>query len=374
MNTRNGRTLRSTMCIGIISAVAIVAAACGSSSGGSADAATTSASGAATSDTGSATAPAENPSSSESTSHSDAESAPASSQNVAKIKVGIGSNTASYTALYVCEDQGVFQKHGLDVELQALKTSAQLLAAVMSGSIQIGGGVGTALMAGALQDEPVKVIAMDVPVYGLAIWGNSAIPDLDGLVGKKVSVGAPGSLSSTAMDQALADHGLTGKIEVVNLADAAAGAAALAQGAVDAVVSAPDRLFSAVEAGEDVHLIFDFTQYRTAGQVYGVAQSYIDSDSETIQKYVDSLAECLTMAHSDKDSTVQSLMKHTGITNATTADETYNFWNKVWSQTPAVDPALVKDALDSVAAKTGVTPPEDASKFIDATFTANYAG
>lgn len=364
MNDR--KQLRTAVAIGAISVLAIAVTACGGGSGESAATTTTS-----TPETTSAEPTSAGTSSALNAPSTSLEtSAP---EDLTKIRIGIGADTASYGALYVCDDLDIFEKHGLEAEIQTLKTSSQLLAAVVSDSIQIGGGVGTALLAGALQDEPVRIIAMDVPVYGLAIWGDSAIPDLNGLVGKKLAVSPPGSLSANATDRALADNGLTDKVELVHLADSSAGAAALAQGAVDAVVSAPDRLFSAAEAGEDVHLIFDFTKYRTAGQVYGVTQSYIESNGDAVQKYVDALAECLKIVHSDKDTTIQSLMKHTGIKNADTARQTYDFWNNVWGEHPTVDSDLIKAAVDSVAAKTGATPPDDVTKFIDATFAERYA-
>jgi NitT/TauT family transport system substrate-binding protein len=286
--------------------------------------------------------------------------------DVAQIKIGYPSDTASYGDLYVCQEEGIFAKHGLNVELTLLKTSSQLVAALSSGAVQIAGGDGRAIATGALQDADLRIIELKLPRYFVEMFGDPAIKSVEDLRGKKVGVTAPGSVTDSATRIMLKDKGLTDDVELSNLTSLPALIAAAKSGEVDAIVTAPPQGVSTEDQGW--HKITDMTNYETAGSVYAVTGEYAKNQSGTVDKFVKANLECLAYLQKDanRDKSIDAIQKHTKTEDREMAAYAYDFFKKVWVTDPVVDEEIVREAF--VEAAGGDPVPDDISKFIDNSF------
>lgn len=286
--------------------------------------------------------------------------------DVAKIKIGYPSDTASYGDLYVCQDEGIFEKHGLDVELTLLKTSSQLVAALSSDAVQIAGGDGRAIAAGALQGADMKMIELKLPRYFVEMFGKAEIKTVEDLRGKKVGVTAPGSVTDTATRLMLEDKGLTGDVKVSNLTSLPALIAAAKSGEVDALVTAPPQGVETEEQGW--HKITDMTEYETAASVYAATGDYVEKNKDTVAKFVKANVECLSFLQDDanRDKSIDAIAKYTKTDDRDMAAYAYDFFTKVWAVDPAVDEDIVRDTFAEVAE--GGEVPDDITQFIDNSF------
>jgi NitT/TauT family transport system substrate-binding protein len=289
-----------------------------------------------------------------------------SAGGLTSIKVGYPSDTASYGDLYVCEQEGIFADHGLKVELTLLKTSSQLLAALTSGSVQVAGGDGAAVASGALADTDLKVVELKLPVYFTEMWGGSSIGSVEDLVGKKVGVTAPGSVTDTSTRVMLADKGLDDDVEVVNLASLPALMAAGQTGSVDALVTAPPQGASTQAYGW--HKITDMTNYKTAASVYTVSGGYAKDHAKDVAAFVDADVECLNFLKdpANRDASVKAIAKYTDTEDLDLAGYGYDFFAKIWSSEPVVDEALWGQTM--AAASDDGQVPDDAADFVDNSF------
>lgn len=283
-----------------------------------------------------------------------------------EIRIGYPSDTASYGDLYVCQDEGIFAKHGLTVELTLLKTSSQLVAALSSDAVQIAGGDGRAIATGALQDADLKMIELKLPRYFVEMFGKPEITSVEDLRGKKVGVTAPGSVTDSATRIMLEDKGLTDDVEISNLTSLPALIAAAKSGEVDAIVTAPPQGVSTEEQGW--HKITDMTGYKTAGSVYAVTGEFAKNQSETVSKFVKANVECLAYLQKDenRDKSIDAIQKYTKTEDREMAAYAYDFFKKVWVTDPVVDEEIVREAF--VEAAEGEPVPDDISKFIDNSF------
>jgi NitT/TauT family transport system substrate-binding protein len=283
------------------------------------------------------------------------------------IKVGYPADTASYGDLYVCQDEGIFAKHGLNVELTLLKTSAQLLGAMESNSVQIAGGDGSAIAAGALKGQDLKIIELKLPVYFVEMWGKPDIKSLNDVKGKKVAVTAAGSVTDNATRILLADKDLAKDVQVVNFSSLSAAIAGAKSGSVDALVTSPPQ--GATTQAQGWHKITDMTAYKTAASVYAVTGNYASAHSDVVQKFVDANVECLNYLQDpgNRAKSVDAVAKHTQTDDKNLAAYAYDFFTKIWSDRPVVDKDIVQGTFNEVAQKQG-KPAPDASKFIDNTF------
>ncbi|TCK21831.1 ABC transporter substrate-binding protein [Pseudonocardia endophytica] len=282
------------------------------------------------------------------------------------IRVGYPSDTASYGDLYACQDQGIFEKHGLKVELTLLKTSSQLLAGLTSGSVQVAGGDGTAIAAGALGGTDVKMVELKIPVYFTELWAGPEVRSLADLAGKKVGVTAPGSVTDKSTRTMLADQGLDKDVQVVNLNSLPALLSAGQNGAVDALVTAPPQ--GATTQAFGWHKVTDTTKYPTAASVYTVTGSYAAENRDVVSDFVAADVECLQFVKNpaNRDATVASIAKYTKTDDRALAEYGYDFFSKVWTTEPVVDEKLVRQTMQDVAGSNPV--PDDISPFIDNSF------
>lgn len=280
------------------------------------------------------------------------------------IKIGYPSDTASYGDLYVCQDQGIFKKHGLEVELTLLKTSSQLVAAMSSNTVQIAGGDGRAIAGGAIKGVDLKMIEVKLPSYFVEMWGESDIKSIEDLKGKTVGVTAPGSVTDSALRLMLKDKGLDKDVKVTNLTSLPALMAAGKSGEIDALVTAPPQGVQTKSQGW--HKVTDMTNYKTAASVYAVKGSYAKSDTKTVQNFVEADLECLAYLQKDanRDKSVDAIAKYTKTTDKTQAAYAYDFFKKVWATDPVVDEDLVRSAFEDASGKA----PGDVSKYIDSSF------
>lgn len=282
------------------------------------------------------------------------------------IKIGYPSDTASYGDLYVCQDEGIFAKHGLEVELTLLKTSSQLVASLSSDTVQIAGGDGRAIAGGAMKGVDLKMIEIKLPKYFVEMFGESDIKSIDDLKGKTVGVTAPGSVTDSALRLMLKDKGLTNDVKVTNLASLPALVAAGKSGEIDALVTAPPQ--GVATEAQGWHKITDMTKYKTAASVYAVKGSYAKENADTVTKFVKADLECLAYLQKDanRDKSIAAIAKYTKTTDKKMAAYAYDFFKKVWATDPVVEEDLVREAFRD--ASSGKNVPDDVSKYVDSSF------
>lgn len=369
-NLRKGKKSMRRSLIGLVAVAmtATVLAACGSSSDAETSSPTSSA---PTADDSTGDAPADEPS--DEPADEPAEETPPA--ELTKVVLGYPSDTASYTDLYFCKDAGVFEKHGLDVELSLLKESSQILAALVSGSVDIVGGDGQSLAAGIMKGADVQYVELKIPRYFVEMWTDPSITSLEDLRGKRVGVTGPGSITDTATRLMLEDKGLAADVEVVNITPLSALVAAAKQGEVDALVTAPPQGATTSEDGWTK--LTDMTEYPTAAGVYAVTTETANDRADMVQRFVSADVECLNALHDEanREQILDSIQDYTQTEDRDLVAYAFDFFLNVWAQEPLVDEAILREAFELSAEKSGEGEvPADLSPYINNSFVENAIG
>lgn len=274
--------------------------------------------------------------------------------------IGYTAVGAAYDDLYVCEDQGIFKKNGLDVTLTLLNSSSQLFPAIASNSVQIGAGEARSTAAGALSGFGLRYVALPIPRYYLEMWGQASITSPDQLKGKRIGLSSPGSLGDASVDALLRDKGWTeNDVQKTFLKSTSAEVTALQTGAVDVIVTQPPT--GTKTRAQGFHKVMDFTQYPAAANAYVTTTDYAHSNPAAVAAFVKSEVECLAILHTDRATAVASIRKHSGSTDPSLADYAYDFFNPLWATVPTVDPALLQGAFAGAAAERHAPPPAPAA-------------
>lgn len=288
------------------------------------------------------------------------------SSGLLPLKIGYTAAGAGYSDLYVGADEGIFKKHGLNVSLVRLNTSAQLVAALESNSVQIGVGVAADSATAILKGAGLTFVAMSEPTYNLEMWANPSIKSVNDLKGKKVALTSPGSEGDFGLTALLQAHGMA-RTDVTTsyVQSAAAEVAALDSGAVSAILTQPPQGTSTRQKGAVRLAALNNLPFPVGS--YTVDSKYLANNHDLVQKFVAGEAEALQYLPAHEAQTEAAIKKYTGENDASLNKYAYDFFLGVWAKTPQVSTSLIQQAFAEAATKAKKTAPTDVSKYIDNT-------
>jgi NitT/TauT family transport system substrate-binding protein len=228
--------------------------------------------------------------------------------------------TSDCASAMVARDEGLFAKHGLDVDMALIGINTNIPPAIVSDSIQVGGPTAT-----------VFLQAIDGGLDLVAIDGGSVMsPEADGLiaavarkgvaiktakdfVGKKVGAPGIGAFLDVLFRKWLIDNGVDPKdvhfVEVTfpTMSDA------LKSGSVDAVLTAEPFVTRIEKAGNgEVAARYALDLHATAPIIpYVATRSFAEAHPDVIKAFREAIAEGATIVNADHDKAAESVSKFT---------------------------------------------------------------
>ena len=213
-----------------------------------------------------------------------------------------------YGPLFLAEEKGIFEKHGIDVELSIIEGLAERKAALAGGQVD---GMATALdvhVTLAASGVPMQVVwLLDDSFGGDGIIAKKEIASVADLKGKKVAF-EQGSTSHLLLLTALKDANLTDKdVEMVQMSAGDAGAAFVA-GQVDAAVTWEPWLSKASQANGGVLATTKDYQGIIVDAV-GFNKSVIEQRPDDIKAFVAAMAEAMDYWKANVDESNEIMAK-----------------------------------------------------------------
>lgn len=260
------------------------------------------------------------------------------------LTVAINPST-QFAPLYYGIQEGIFEEHGLELEITPQTDIAAIVSGLASGTYDIGFATVVHAVTANANGIPIRAITTiegqiqedDEGTVTIAS-AESGITDFAGLEGKRVATVGLSSHNTMTMwelaDRAGAD---TESIELVQLPFGQM-AAALASGDVDAAIMqwpfAADALAAGgVELGYNNRELF----VDTATTLFNTSQSFIDQNPNTVRAFADAMAESIVGATENPEVAKESLIEGLGITAEQAAGARWNIGG---------DPALNLDAFE----------------------------
>ena len=254
-------------------------------------------------------------------------------------------------------EQGLFTKHGLDVELVYIDSGSTAATALIAGDVDVCQMAGTAAINAAAAGAPVKVIAglFNTYVYSLMVAPDIQTPE--DLVGKAVAISQPGSASDLAVRVALRSLGLEPDDEVAVLAIGGQSErlAALLAGSVSGTLVSVPETAKAREMG--FHELLDMSTLNTPYQHTTVSarQDFIDDHRDAALRFLKAMAEAATRMKSDREGTVAVVAEYMlldPVADRAALDETYDILMRKYLQgVPYPTLPGIQAVLDELAAE-----------------------
>jgi ABC-type nitrate/sulfonate/bicarbonate transport system substrate-binding protein len=276
----------------------------------------------------------------------------------------------AFAPLWIAQEKGVFNKHGLAVDLKYM-LSATGTQALLSGSMDIVNPA-TELIEAGLGGQRVAFIIGILNRAVLSVYSKPEIKQFSDLKGKVLGVTLPGSTTDLTAKILIQQAGMiAGKdIQVTHLQGMPDMITALSQGRIDAgIVSAPTTL-KARQAG--LKELVDVTAKNIPMIHAGLAttRDFIKANPDKVRRYVQAYIEATKIARTDPETTKQIIGKYTKTENKEDLDETYNTYVKAWEAAPLVSGAAMQTLLNyAVNPNAKTAKPE---QFIDNSFVMEF--
>jgi NitT/TauT family transport system substrate-binding protein len=250
----------------------------------------------------------------------------------------------TFTALDVGMQQGIFAKHGLDIENSASTGDARLQQLLTSGSVDIGIGSGPG-MAFSAKGAPQKAVA---EMYGaprnmaVMVGYDSAIKTVPDLKGKKLGCTTVGSLTAwigqrISEKEGWGDNG----IDVVPIGGMPPARAAIKTHQIDGYIGALETGYKLEEAKE-WRVITPAAPYvdHFITHVIFARDELIEKQPDTVRAFLQGWFETIAFMKANKDKTVEISAKVIDVSPAV-AGRVYDEQMPGFSTDGAFDPAAV---------------------------------
>ncbi|UZE50532.1 ABC transporter substrate-binding protein [Rhodopseudomonas sp. P2A-2r] len=243
--------------------------------------------------------------------------APAFAQT--KLQIGCTATTDCASAM-VAVDEGIFKKHGLDAEMILIGINSNIPAAILSGSIQIGGPTSTVFLQaadGGLDLVAVAGASVMNPISNANITAfvrnGITIKDPKDFVGKKVGAPGLGAFLHVLFVKWLVEKGVDPKsvnfVEVTfpTMPDI------IKSGGVDAVLTAEPFVTRMLNANlGSVGARYAQELNRTEPIIfYAASREWAEKNPATVKKFRDAIAEAAVIVNNDRDKASASISKFT---------------------------------------------------------------
>lgn len=241
---------------------------------------------------------------------------PAAAQT--KIKMTYTAVTG-FAAGYVAEQQGFFQKRGIDVEFIQTNISGNIPAVIMSGSVELGGPTLPSLLQANDAGLDLVVFAGGAvyPLSGdvLIAREGAGIEKTTDLKGKTVGVPGIGALLHIMLRRDLKANGVDpDSVRYVELGFPQAGDA-LRSGQIDAYPSQAPFTARILQsgAGKAVSNWLSATPDGTPTVVFATTRSWATAHKKEINAMQEAMREALAFMKDHRDETNQAIGKYTGL-------------------------------------------------------------
>jgi len=272
---------------------------------------------------------------------------------------------------WIAREVGIFNKHGLDVEVIATPTGVEGMNALIAGEVQFlqisGGTSASAALGGA--DVMVVGTTLDALVQNLI--GRPEIEKAEQLKGKSVGITRFGTSIDVGARLALKHFGLVPEKEVaiVQVGGMESMVTALQTNRIQAGILSYPAITQALKLGN--HVLLDvaslgipyaFTGITTRGRL-------IKEDPDLVRRYMMAQTEAIARAKRDKNLALKVMGKYLRTANPNALAESYDIdVQKYMLRVPLTTVESMKSVLDDLAGRIPKAKDAEPKRFYDDSF------
>ena len=288
-----------------------------------------------------------------------------------KIRMAFTSLSSVMCPPWIAREAGIFNKHGLDVEVIATPTGVEGMNALIAGEVQFlqisGGTTASAALGGA--DVMVVGTTLDSLVQSLMV--RPEIDKAEQLKGKALGITRFGTSIDVGARLALRHFGLVPEkdVAIVQVGGMESMVTALQTNRIQAGILSYPAITQALKLGNRVLLDvaslgipYAFTGMTTRGRL-------IREDAELVRRYMMAQTEAIARAKRDKSFALKVMGKYLRTANPAALAESYEIdVQKYMLRVPLTTAEAMKSVLDDLAGRVPKAKEAEPRKFFDDSF------
>lgn len=276
--------------------------------------------------------------------------APSWAQN--KVRLNWGAISGVMSPIWVAQEEKLFKKHGLDLELIHIASTSKAIQSMVSGEIQFTTADALNSIQAVAAGADVVMVCEGVNRFVFSIMARSDLKRVADLKGKKIGITRLGSSTHTAVLYVVNKAGLgANDYTLLQLGEVPNILTTLLAGQIDAGALSPPTNSRAKKAGlhELVNLGVDGPEYPST--VIASTRAYVKANPDTTRRMVRALGEGLHVFKSNRQIGIRAIQKYARLNDADVLEDTYNQFRNAFDPIPYVSKAGIASLLASMGEK-----------------------
>lgn len=275
------------------------------------------------------------------------------------VQVAYSAISGAMAPLWVAHDYGLFQKHGLQVQLLYIGGGSVVTQALLGGDVQFVRLGANAVVQASMRGASLKMIANTINTLVFSLMARPEIQSAKDLKGKKIGVTRLGGSTDFALDLALKKWGLRRgpDIAVLQTGGMPQLLGAITGGVVDAGVVSPPTNLTAAKLGLKELVDFGEIGITYPNSPLATTRLVLEKNRNTALRVLRAYSEGIYRVRTDRDGTIKVLAKYTKVQDAEILSELYRIYGAKYIEPipkvklEAVDEVLRSEVKGSAAAK-----------------------
>jgi NitT/TauT family transport system substrate-binding protein len=294
---------------------------------------------------------------------------PASAQS--PVRINWTAVTGAQSGMFMAQQEGLFKKNGLDVELIHIPSSSRGIQAILAGEIAFSFMDGVNAAQANLKGANLALVAGATNRQVFSLMAKPEFKRIADLRGKKIGITRVGSSTHTSALFALGSGGLkTADYQLLPLLEVPNIFTALAAGQIDAGVMSPPTNARAKRAGfiELMNIAKEGPEFVSVA--VGASRSYIKANEDVVRRVVRAYAEGVQMFKSNRPAALKMIQNQLKVKDVEIQEDTYGQFREYLEYPPYVSRKGMEAVIAEIADKDPTVKNIKAEDFIDMRFVA----
>lgn len=285
------------------------------------------------------------------------------------MRIGYGSLSTSYAAIWVAGEARLFRNNGIAAEVLYLE-SALVRTALIAGEIAMGGMSGTTMAAPRLQGADPIIIASFANALQYRFVVRPNIRSVAELKGKRVGVAGFGLGAHRGAQIILTRLGLNPDTDVtmLQIGGDPTRMSALLSGTIDATVFNPPLHQRAVEAGMRIIANIEELNFPVQASALVTTERFIKKNPDGVRRVIKSIVESIHLIKTNPELTKRAIKKYMRFTDDRDTDEAYQIMRDIAPRKPYPTIEGMKAVLDELSPKLPAAKTAQPREFMDTRF------
>ncbi len=229
-----------------------------------------------------------------------------------RIRVSYSNLSGSTAPIWITKDAGLFEKHGLDVELTFIEGGAKTMAVLVAGEASIAQLGGSHVVSSNLAGSGVVILAGVVNLLEYKVMVPKEITRPEQLKGKKAAVATIGGTGYLAMQYALEKWGMAPDRDVamLQIGSEPTRLQALMAGSVQAATLSLPATLRAQKAGFTTLMDLSSEAIEYQHLTLAATRAFLQSHPETIKRFLRAYVEGIAFYKTRKEESLKILAKY----------------------------------------------------------------